>query len=310
MILAYLAHQLDEQATHAPFDLVGLIMHQKSVTVDKLLSGSLLVIAPHMDDEILGCGGLMLLHEDKRRLHCIYASDGTKSPAPLLPWQGAPDKDIAQIRERESGEALAEIGVPPENAILLGLPDGGLSRASGELRSRLEQDINRIRPDFIFVPFRYDLHADHVAVHRAVRALKRDDRISGTVLEYFIYFRWRLVRGGDVRVRIPKARLMKVDITSVSSRKRRALSMYRSQTSIMYSWQESPILTDISIRQRCREPEYFLFSDAAEPLLACFSANRAWLLFAHFVERLGKRKKDQLVAFCKWVLHPFLRLAG
>ena len=55
-------------------------MNRKGIPVDALLSSNVLVIAPHMDDEILGCGGLMLLHEDKRRIQCIYASDGSKSP--------------------------------------------------------------------------------------------------------------------------------------------------------------------------------------------------------------------------------------
>lgn len=309
-IFAFSAHQLGEQATLAPTDLVGLIMHQKGITVDKLLSSSLLVIAPHMDDEILGCGGLMLLHADKRRLHCIYASDGKKSPTALLPWQNETDRDFAQIRECESREALAEIGVPPENSTLLNLPDGGLSRARGELERRLENEIGRIEPDFILVPFRYDLHSDHVAVHRATLNLKRSGRICGTVLEYFIYFRWRLIKGRDIRLRIPKGNLIQVDISSVSAAKRNALSRYRSQTNILYAWQETPVLTEESVQQRCREPERFLVADPAEPLLSCFSSSKYWLLFVHYAERLGKRRKDQVLAFFKWVLRPSARQTG
>ncbi len=281
-------------------------MHQKTVTVDKLLSSTLLVVAPHMDDEVIGCGGLMLLHKDKSRLHCIYASDGKKSPIPLLPWQHHPDSDLAEIRELESREALTEIGMPLENAVTLGLPDGRLSRSSRELKHRLEKEICRIEPQFIFIPFRYDLHSDHVAVHRAIRELKRNARISGTILEYFIYFRWRLIDGGDIRRRIPEEKLTEIDISSVSLAKRRALSRYRSQTSIFYPWQETPVLTEERVQQRCREPESFLVADPAESLLSCFSAGKYWLLFAHYVERLGKRRKDQLVAFFSRVWRPFV----
>jgi LmbE family N-acetylglucosaminyl deacetylase len=285
-------------------------MHQKGVTVDKLVTSSLLVIAPHMDDEILGCGGLMLLHEDKRRLHCIYASDGRKSPSALLPWQNEAGRDLAEIRECESREALAEIGIPPENSTLLNMPDGGLSRARRDLERRLEQEIARIGPDFILVPFRYDLHSDHVAVHRAIRNLRRAGRIDGTVLEYFIYFRWRLIDGRDIRRKIPSGNLLQVDISSVSDDKRNALSRYRSQTSIFYTWQETPILTGESIRQRCSEPEHFLVADPADSLTACFSGNRFSILLSHYVERLGKRRKDQLLAFLKWALRPLARQAG
>ena len=309
-IFAFPAQQLDEQATLAPSDLVGLIMHQKGITVDKLLSSNLLVIAPHMDDEILGCGGLMLLHEDKRRLHCIYASDGKNSPTALLPWQNDPDGDLAQIRECESREALAEIGIPPENSTLLNLPDGGLFRVRGKLERRLENEIGRIEPDFILVPFRYDLHSDHVAVHRATRNLKRSGRIRGTILEYFIYIRWRLINGRDIRLRIPKGNLIQVDISSVSAAKHNALSRYHSQTNILYAWQETPILTEENVQQRCREPEHFLLAEPAEPLLSCFSSSKYWLLLAHYLERLGKRRKDQVVAFFKWALRPSARQTG
>lgn len=282
-------------------------MHEKGVTVDKLLSSRLLVIAPHMDDEILGCGGLMLLHEDKNRLHCIYATDGGKSPVPLLPWQRESDIDLAQIRERESREALAEIGLPLDNAISMGLPDGGLSRAGGELAHRLEQETRRIRPDFILVPFRYDLHSDHVAVQRAIRDLKRAGRIDGIILEYFIYVRWRLIGGRDIRRRIPKRMMLEIDISSVSSAKRSALCRYRSQTSILYSWQEGPILTEERVQQRCFEPECFLVADSSKPLLACFSGKRHALLISHYAERFGKRRKDQMVALLKWAWRPLAR---
>ena len=281
-------------------------MHNKEVSVDTILSGRLLVIAPHMDDEIIGCGGLMLLHEDKHRLHCIYASDGERSPNPLLPWQRHPDTaGLARIRERESRAALTEIGVPQENVVSLHLPDGGLLRARRELQALLELEVQRTAPDFILVPFRFDLHSDHVAVHRAIRNLERSGRIRGTVLEYFIYFRWRLLDEGDVRLKIPGSEIIAINITSVADRKLAALACYRSQTTIMYSWQQSPILTEKSIRQRCREPEYFMISSNEKPLLKCFSAGKYRLLLAHYIERFGKRKKDQIVATYKWVRYLF-----
>jgi len=243
----------------------------------------------------------MLLHGDKQKLHCIYASDGAKSPTPLLPWLGAPAADLTALRAREAAQALAEVGVPQQNMTLLDLPDGRLAWSKRELQRLLERDINRIRPDFIFVPFRYDLHSDHVAVHRAVRELWRADRIGGVVLEYFIYFRWRLIDGGDIRRRIAQGKLMQVDIASVAAAKRRALSRYRSQTEVLYPWQDMPILTPESVQQRCSQPEWFLVSDPAEPLAACFPAQRQRTVSAHYIERLGKRRKDQLVAFVKWL---------
>jgi LmbE family N-acetylglucosaminyl deacetylase len=252
-----------------------------------------------MDDEVIGCGGLMLLHTDKRRVHCLYASNGAKSPWPLLPWQDRPPRNLTDLRKREAGEALSEIGIPRQNMTFLDLPDGGLGRVSAQLRENIANEINRLEPDFIFVPFRYDLHSDHVAAQRAVRYLARHGRIKSTVLEYFVYVRWALVSGGDIRQRIRQDRLTTIDVSSVAARKHKALTMYRSQTEMIFRWQDSPVLTADSVRQRCEQPEHFLLSSATEPLAACFSADRHTILLAHYAQRFGKRRKDQLVALCK-----------
>jgi len=278
------------------------MMQHSDAVVDALLSARMLIISPHMDDEILGCGGVMSLHTDKRLLYCMFVTDGAKSPLPLLPWQGRPDTKLPKIREREARHALGEIGLPENNLTFLGLSDNGLAWQHQDLMRRLEVEICRIRPTLILVPFRYDQHPDHVAVHRAVRELIRQGRIKAQVLEYFVYIRWRLIPGRDIRVMVSAQRLVQVDIASVSEQKRNALGEYRSQTSIMYPWQESPILTDESIRWRCSEPEYFLVSEPGEPLLACFTAKRYRILCAHYAERFGKRRKDQVIALVRWLL--------
>ena len=48
-------------------------------------AGTVLVVAPHMDDEALACGGLLAQLPDPTRIHVVYATDGTQSPAPVVP---------------------------------------------------------------------------------------------------------------------------------------------------------------------------------------------------------------------------------
>jgi LmbE family N-acetylglucosaminyl deacetylase len=253
-----------------------------------------------MDDEVLGCGGTMLLHTDKRQVHCIYVSDGEKSPRPLLPWQGRPDEDLGRQREREARQALKQMGIPVANSTFMHLPDGTLHKRQRQLKHLLKQEIVRINPDFICVPFHYDLHPDHVAVQRAVRALQRTADIQAKVLEYFIYFRWPLIREGDIRCRAPKDLLLEVDVSSVRALKHAALACYPSQTNVIYSWQEKPVLTEASLAQRCQEPEYLLLSDPSKPIGSGFSGNSLWLRLAHLSQMHGKRPKDQFIALCKW----------
>jgi len=254
-----------------------------------------------MDDEVLGCGGSMLMHQNKSQIHCIYATDGARSPAPLLPWMGSIDPNIKALRRQEAYDVMNEVGVPQENLVFLDFPDGRLLRSNPGLKSRLMREISRIEPAVVLAPFRYDLHPDHVAVNKGVRDALRDMPIECLMLEYFIYFRWRLIETGDVRRMIPASRLLNIDISAVADKKSAAIHLYASQTGILSDWQEQPILTSHSISERCSEPECFLYSDPREPPSAIFTGSRLRIVAAHYIERIGKRRKDQLLAFLRWL---------
>lgn len=272
-----------------------------SITPDDLLSKRILVVAPHMDDEVLGCGGVMHMHIDKTEIHCIYATDGALSPAPLLPWTGSIDPDIPERRRHEALEVMDAVGIPQENLVFLDFPDGKLIKYSLSFKAKLAEQLARIKPAIILIPFRYDLHLDHVAVHRGVRDVVLETADSAVLLEYFIYFRWRLIKSGDVRQLIPASRLLYVDTSAVAEKKATAIHRYTSQTDIISEWQEQPILTARSISERCNEPECFLYSNPHEPISAVFTGNRLRIIAAHYIERIGKRRKDQLLALLSWL---------
>ena len=272
-----------------------------NIAPDDLLSNRILIVAPHMDDEVLGCGGVMHLHTDKSKIHCIYATNGARSPAPLLPWTGSIDPGITERRRHEALEVMGEVGIPRENAIFLDFPDGKLMKNAVLFKARIAEELSRIEPAIILVPFRYDLHPDHVAVHRGVRDAVLEATYSSIMLEYFIYFRWRLIESRDIRKMIPAARLLNIDISAVADKKSATIYLYTSQTNILSDWQEHPILTARSISERCSEPECFLYSDPSESLSAVFTGSRFRIVAAHYIERVGKRRKDQLIALLSWL---------
>lgn len=269
---------------------------------DKLLTARCLVLAPHMDDEALACGGTMLLHRRKSDVHCLFATDGTGSPAPLLPWQGKADAGLAQRRREEALAAAAVIGIPSANLQFLDLPDGRLAHCRPALEAGLAQAIARLNPEFVFAPFRYDVHPDHVALNRATRVVLRGRPAAPMMLEYFVYNRLRFVPGGDVRQALDQDALLSVDTAPVAAAKRMALDSYRSQTDLLHAWQERPILTPESLRQRCAEPECFLRTDPNAPLSEGFLRDRQRVRLACLAMRFGKRPKDRAVAFMHWAL--------
>jgi LmbE family N-acetylglucosaminyl deacetylase len=253
--------------------------------------GTVLVIAPHMDDEMLACGGTMALLPDKHRIHLIYATDGMKSPAPIVPWRDAITADLGETRVQEAREALELIGVPSGNAYFLRLPEAELQQHKEELRRCLVEKIEQIQPDFIFMPFRYDRHPDHLAINHVVMAAHQEHNWQSQIIEYFVYYRWRLLPARDVRLYVKPEHLLEVDTAGVAREKRAALDCFRSQTTIFYDWQTRPILTPMLLDETSQTPELFLRYDSNFPGASVFANSVPWIRFVHRAEPFLQKSK-------------------
>ena len=253
--------------------------------------GRVLIIAPHMDDEVLACGGLIALLPDKQRIHVAYATDGMRSPAPVLPGRDSISPDLGALRRAESEAAMDLLGVPRANLCFFDLAEGELAGQHGELARRVREHLRRVKPDHVLVPFRFDRHPDHLAVNRAVTEALLEGEYRGQVAEYFVYHRWRLLPAKDIRRYLRPDGLLRLDIAGVAVQKRAALDCFRTQTTRYYSWQTRPILTPELLDDECRGPEYFLRYDPASPGTRVFTSAATWIRIAHRLEpRLQKWK--------------------
>jgi LmbE family N-acetylglucosaminyl deacetylase len=233
---------------------------------------------------------MMALHPDKRQVFVAYATDGMRSPAPVLPHDQI-TPDLGEVRVRESQTAMAILGVSQANLHFLRLPEAELRAHVPALRRGLLALIDDIRPDFVFMPFRFDRHPDHLAVNHVLTAAHGEGRMEAALVEYFVYYRWRLLHKRDVRRYVRPAHLLTVDTQPVAARKRLALDAFRSQTTIFYPWQTRPILTPQLLDETCGEPEIFLRYNPAAAGARVFCGNVPWIRFAHRVEpRLLKWK--------------------
>lgn len=114
--------------------------------------GKVLVIAPHPDDEILGCGGTMArLIAEGAEVSVAIVTRGQQPQFPL---------EVVKQVSAEAKKAHALMGVA--RTFELDLPAAGLDRLSAtELNAALAKLVNEVQPDTLFLPFIGDIHTDH-----------------------------------------------------------------------------------------------------------------------------------------------------
>jgi LmbE family N-acetylglucosaminyl deacetylase len=255
-----------------------------------------------MDDEVLACGGLIAQLPNKDRIHLIYATDGMKSPAPIIAGRDQISADLGRIRMQESRNAMKLLGIAERNLHFLGLPEAELGQHTQALRNMLQEKLTSIAPQHILVPFRYDRHSDHLAVNHAVVALLADSMLHAALIEYFVYYRWRLMPKRDIRKYIRPQFLYKLNLANVAQLKRRALDCFTSQTTIYYPWMTRPILTAVLLDEECQNPEYFLSAPTSPTGTAVFSGPTLWIRLVHRLEPILLRWKYLVLSMWKRVL--------
>ena len=213
-------------------------------TLVTTVTKTILVVAPHPDDETLGCGGaIALLRQLDITVRVLVVSDGTQSHPNSIAY---PPPALKQLRERESLAALAILGVAPEAVTFLGLPDGAVPTASAEVmipglgdtetntrrkyRDAIEficQYLTDLTPSIIFLPWRKDPHPDHRASWQLFTTACKRLNYEPRIIEYPI---WDWDR--EQRRNFPDSvNAWRLDISKVLELKQQAIAQYRSQIS-------------------------------------------------------------------------------
>jgi len=269
----------------------------------KMFEGTLVIVAPHMDDAVLACGGTISKLPQKEKIHIIYATDGAQSPKSILSSHNKDSKNLTKIRMQEAREALQILGVPKKNLYFLNFPDGQLKYYSTEFSKSFIDLIQKIKAAHILIPFRYDSHPDHLAVNRlTTKAIEKAGINNIQLFEYFVYYNFRLLPGRDMRKYINPNLLYKVNIHDESHKKRSALLCFKSQVANFYDWQEHPILSPTIINEVCQSKELFLLANKKQDLRdkkPIFIGYSKYIPIIHFLEPSLKKIKDKTIETIK-----------
>lgn len=166
---------------------------------------SMLCLAPHPDDEVIGCGGLLALAQRQGlATHCAIVTSGQEG----VSAEGA----ASGLRLAESEKAAQVLGLPPPTC--WHFTDRQL-RCGPALINRIVEELRERRPRWMLLPALTEPHPDHQALALAGMAAARQLNADVDLLFY--------------EVGAPSQPNTLVDVTSVAALKWEALQAFNSQ---------------------------------------------------------------------------------
>ena len=176
---------------------------------------SLVVVAPHPDDETIGAHGLMaLLRRRGVAVRVLVVTDGRASHPGSRAW---PPARLIRERRHETRRAMRRSGIAAGDVTFLALPDGALAGAAAAARRGVSAALRRAaKPALVAGPAPTDHHPDHRVVAGAIAAV----RIAGVRhLAYPVWPAGARPRGARMLALTAQQRLAK----------RHAIRSYRTQ---------------------------------------------------------------------------------
>jgi LmbE family N-acetylglucosaminyl deacetylase len=176
----------------------------------------ILIIAPHPDDEVLGCGGTIAKYKEKNDK--IYLCIVTKAYTP--DWS----EEFLKNRPKEIAKSNKILGI--HHTFFLDYPTVKLDTIpQKELNDAISKIINTVKPEVVYIPFKSDLNKDHqIVCESSLVALRPHNHKVKKILSYEILAttEW----GGMPESFTPT---VYIDITDTFSIKIEAMKAYKSE---------------------------------------------------------------------------------
>jgi LmbE family N-acetylglucosaminyl deacetylase len=204
------------------------VLRLRARPVPALSPGSvLLVVAPHPDDESLGCGRLIAAYgESSVTVHLAWLTDGDASHSDIDPVE------LARRRRTEAAAAADVLGVPPARRHQFGAPDGDLPALSPDQRevliARLAALMTALQPAEVYVTSACDGSTEHAAAHALVVAGIARVNPPPRLRTYLVWAHWNV--RALVRIAFGPGPVYWRPDPAHNDRRRAAIAAHRTQT--------------------------------------------------------------------------------
>ena len=115
---------------------------------------NILVIAPHPDDEVLGMGGTIKKLSKKNKIILCVVSEGATAQYK--------DKKMIKVRRDSCKKTAKILGI--SQTIFLDYPDMRLNLSHLDINKKLEEIIEKYKPEIVYTAPKNDLNLDHQMV--------------------------------------------------------------------------------------------------------------------------------------------------
>ncbi len=121
-----------------------------------------MVIAPHPDDETLGCGGTILKHKASGdAVHWLIVTAVREDEGFAPEAVKARQKEIRAVSQKYGFDSVTELGYPTAKLDVVSMK---------LLVEQISATLQKIKPEVIYIPYRGDVHTDHSTVFDVVTA--------------------------------------------------------------------------------------------------------------------------------------------
>jgi N-acetylglucosamine malate deacetylase 1 len=126
---------------------------------------TVLVVAPHPDDETLGCGGTLLRHISEGNLvHWLIVTMMTEEAGYLPEIIAQRSREIETVRRLYGFTSVSTLNLPTSH-----IDESPMS----DVIDKIGRIFKQTKPSIVYVPYRGDVHTDHAFVFDAVTACSK-----------------------------------------------------------------------------------------------------------------------------------------
>jgi len=206
---------------------------------------TMIVFAPHPDDETCGCGGTIAKRvREGYEVLIVVLTDGRHAFSKVLGIDSDPTpEELGKVRRDEVKRAVRILGVKEESLFFLDFEDGTIDKNSEKVEEQIIEILVKKPSLEVYFPYEKDCHPDHRATNQIVRnAIEKLDLST-------IRFKYSIVRTYarvgpliDVILSLFRRNRICVDISKFLPLKIQAVKEFKSEVSIVSSRQREPIL--------------------------------------------------------------------